>query len=76
MIAPDRALFKAVYDRFMEQSTVTLMARVVLEQAFSAKAIDALFERESEQQYTREILFSALVEMMMRHRPQRRLIAG
>lgn len=65
MIDEDRALFKAVYDRFADRSTVTLMTRIIHERAFSAKAIDALFERESERQYTREILFSAMVEVMM-----------
>jgi hypothetical protein len=65
MIDQERALFKAVYDRFADRSTVTLMARIIHERAFSAKAIDALFERESERQYTREILFSSLVEVMM-----------
>jgi hypothetical protein len=61
MIDEERALFTAVYDRFAEHCTVTLMARIIHERAFSAKAIDALFERESERQYTREILFSSLV---------------
>jgi hypothetical protein len=54
----------AVAKRFVEQSPITVMARVALQRALEPEWIDALFEREREQQCTRELLFSTTVELM------------
>lgn len=56
---------KDLWERFVEQSPVTVMARVVLEQAISAEWIDSVFEKHRQRQYTRELLFSTVVELMM-----------
>jgi IS4 transposase len=40
------------------------MARAALEHALSPQAIDALFERTAERQYTRTLLFSSVVDLM------------
>jgi hypothetical protein len=40
------------------------MARGVLENLFNADKIDALFARTAEVQYTRELLFSSVVDLM------------
>lgn len=54
----------AVVKRFVEQSPVTVMARLALQRALAPEWIDALFEQQREQQYTRELLFSTAVELM------------
>ncbi|MDB5352180.1 MAG: transposase family protein [Planctomycetota bacterium] len=54
----------AIFERFAEQSPVTVMARAALEHALSPRAIDALFEEVAERQYTRTLLFSTVVDLM------------
>jgi hypothetical protein len=53
-----------VFERFVNGSPVTVMVRGVLEHALPAEEIDQLFADTAEQQYTRELLFSALVDLM------------
>ena len=40
------------------------MARMSIERALAPKAVDALFEKHAEHQYTKELLFSSLVDLM------------
>src|SRR4029079_11904655 len=53
-----------IFERFAEQSPVTVMARAALEHALSPQAIDALFEQTAQRQYTRTLLFSSVVDLM------------
>src|SRR3954465_15799879 len=53
-----------IFERFAEQSPVTVMARAALEHALDPGAIDALFEDLAERQYTRTLLFSQVVDLM------------
>jgi hypothetical protein len=52
------------FEAFVEASPVSVMVRGVLERAFEAHRLDALFERTAEKGYTRELLFSTLVRLM------------
>lgn len=54
---------REVLERFAQGSPLTVMAQLGLERALDAKWIDELFERESKTQYTRELLFSSVVEV-------------
>jgi hypothetical protein len=54
----------AVVERCVQQSPVTVMARLALQRALEPKWVDALFEQERGAQYTRELLFSTTVELM------------
>lgn len=65
MVDDDDNLFKPVYEAFARESPPTLMMRIVTERAFAAPAIDDLFARTAEVQYTREILFSSVVGLMV-----------
>lgn len=58
-------MFEAILQRFVEASGVTVIVRGMLERAFNAEQVDALFEEYSCLQYTRELLFSDVVMMMM-----------
>ena len=53
-----------VVERFVEQTPVTVMARLALQRALEPDWLDALFEQHRQTQYTRELLFSTTVEIM------------
>lgn len=54
----------AVLERFADQTTVPVMARVALEHAVSDELLDQLFEQTAEDQYQGELLFSSVVRLM------------
>jgi IS4 transposase len=54
----------AVVERFIEQSPITVMARLALQRALDPAWLDALFEQERQEQYKGELLFSTTVELM------------
>jgi hypothetical protein len=51
--------------RFAEKSPVTVMVQGLLERMLNATKIDQWFEAVSETQYTRKILFSSLVSLLL-----------
>ena len=53
-----------LFECFVEDSPVSVMVRGLLEKILSAPKIDELFERNSQSQYTRQLLFSTVVDMM------------
>src|SRR5262245_28219253 len=53
-----------IFERFLHESPVAGMVRATLENAFSAPALDRLFVCTAEEQYTRTLLFSTVVELM------------
>jgi len=53
-----------IFERFVQESPVAVMVRATLENAFSAPALDRLFLGTAEEQYTRTLLFSPVVELM------------
>jgi IS4 transposase len=57
-------LLDAALERFAQSSPVTVLLRASLEYALPAAEVDALFVREAQSQYTRELLFSSVVEVM------------
>jgi IS4 transposase len=56
--------WSVVLARFEQHAPASVMARTVLEHAFPADWIDAVFEAERQHQYSRELLFSTVVELM------------
>lgn len=52
------------FERFAEKRPVSVMARAAMEHAMAPKDLDELFSRHAERQYTRELLFSSVVELM------------
>ena len=57
-------LLGQVFERFVKQSPVSVMVRGLLEKALSPQILDELFERSTKTQYTRELLFSTVVNLM------------
>ncbi len=58
-------LLDAIFDPFVQQTPVTVMVRALMERAFSAEELDELFDQTAERQYTRELLFSDLVYLLL-----------
>jgi hypothetical protein len=59
-----RMILGQIFERFVEASPVSVMVRGLLEKILSPQKLDELFERSTQTQYTRELLFSTVVEMM------------
>jgi IS4 transposase len=57
-------MWDAVLARFVERSPVAVMARLTLQRAVGAAWVDSVFEAHRERQYTRELLFSTVVDLM------------
>ena len=57
-------LLAPIFDRFVQHSPVSIMVRGTLEHALPGEALNALFERTAKRQYTHELLFSSLVDLM------------
>ena len=57
-------ILSKVFARFAEKTPVPVMARAAMEHALAPEALDTLFAQEAEQQYTRELLFSSMVDLM------------
>jgi Transposase DDE domain len=53
-----------IFDRFVTGSPLSVMVRGTIEHTLPSHDLDALFERTAAQQYTRELLFSSLVDLM------------
>ena len=57
-------LLDPIFDRFVADSPLSVMTRSTIEYALSAQAVDEMFERTAAKQYTRELLFSSVVDLM------------
>ena len=53
-----------VFQRFVEDSPVTVMTQAILENALPPATIDQLFEDHADRQYQRDLLFSDVVNLM------------
>ena len=53
-----------VFERFVEKTPVSVMARAAMEHALAPETLDALFDEHTDKQYTRELLFSSVVDLM------------
>lgn len=57
-------LLDTIFAPFVKERPICVMARAVLERLLDAPRLDDLFARTAERQYTRELMFSSLVQMM------------
>jgi hypothetical protein len=54
----------AVFERFVEKSPISIMVRASLERVLGADRLDLWYERTAQKQYTRDLLFSSVYDMM------------
>jgi hypothetical protein len=57
-------MFNQIFQRFMEQRPVPVMVQALLERVLSPSKLDAWFARTAVDQYTRELLFSTIFNLM------------
>jgi IS4 transposase len=57
-------MISAIFERFVENTPMTVMVRAIMERIFAPNLLDQLFEETAEQQYQRELLFSSVVGLM------------
>jgi IS4 transposase len=53
-----------IFDAFIQESPISVMMRGLMEQVFRPQRLDELFETHAKLQYTRELLFSSLVNLL------------
>jgi hypothetical protein len=53
-----------VFERFVEKSPISVMVRASLERVLGADRLDLWFERTALKQYTRDLLFSSVYDLM------------
>ncbi|MDE1466101.1 IS4 family transposase, partial [Spartinivicinus poritis] len=56
--------FSPILKRFMEKSPIPVMVQALLERVLSPEQLNAVFDRAVDKQYTRELLFSSLFDLM------------
>jgi hypothetical protein len=57
-------MFGSLFERFTENTPLTVMTRALLENALRPEPLDEIFKRMAVRQYKRELLFSTLVDTM------------
>ena|SRR5687768_13756858 len=53
-----------VFERFVEKSPISVMVRASLERVLGADRLDLWYERTAQKQYTRDLLFSSVYDLM------------
>jgi hypothetical protein len=54
----------AIFERFIQDSPISVLARGTMQFALNRTALDELFDTKAQRQYTRELLFSTTVDVM------------
>ncbi|UBF30053.1 transposase (plasmid) [Kovacikia minuta CCNUW1] len=57
-------MLASIFDAFIEQSPISVMMRGLMEHVFQAERLDTLFETYAKVQYTQELLFSEVVNVL------------
>ena len=57
-------MLSPIFDRFVEESPISVMARGMMERALNPEQLDLWFDKTAEAQYTRELLFSSVFNLM------------
>jgi len=57
-------MLSPVFKRFVEKSPISVMARGVMERVLNPEQLNEWFDRTADDQYTKELLFSSLFDIM------------
>jgi hypothetical protein len=60
----DENMMDSVFDTFVKKSPITVMARGMMERLLNPEQLNAWFDNTAEVQYTRELLFSSVFDIM------------
>ena len=57
-------MLNPIFDRFVEKSPLTVMARGLMERILNPEQLDQWFDQTAREQYTKELLFSSVFDIM------------
>ncbi len=57
-------MLSPIFERFVEKSPISVMARGMMERALNPEQLDQWFEKTAEAQYTKDLLFSSVFDIM------------
>ena len=57
-------LLDQIFTPFLAESPLSVMARATVEHALTAASLDQLFQQHAQTQYTRDLLFSSVVDLL------------
>src|SRR5580704_12776249 len=57
-------LMGQIFERFVKKTPFAVMSRSLLERTLPPETLDGLFEENADTQYTRELTFSSVVDLM------------
>lgn len=57
-------MLSSIFEQFVEESPVSVMARGLMERVFAPEKMDRLFETHAQRQYQQDLLFSSQVDLM------------
>lgn len=57
-------MLSSIFEKFVRESPVSVMARGLMERVFAPERMDKLFETHAKVQYQQDLLFSSLVDLM------------
>jgi hypothetical protein len=57
-------MLSPIFEKFVKKSPITVMARGMMERVLNPSQLDQWFNATAEQQYTKELLFSTVFDIM------------
>lgn len=57
-------ILKGIYERFAKKAPVSVMVRATIENVLTADRVDRIFENNAQQQYSGDLLFSTVADIM------------
>ncbi|MEA3231860.1 MAG: IS4 family transposase [Thermodesulfobacteriota bacterium] len=57
-------MLSPIFKKFVEKSPISVMARGMMERVLNPKQLDQWFDETAEQQYTKELMFSTVFDLM------------
>ena len=58
-------MLNPIFTKFVEKSPISVMARGVMEHVLNPQQLDEWFDNTAEKQYTRTLLFSTVLDIMV-----------
>ena len=57
-------MLSPIFEKFVKKSPITVMARGMMERVLNPNQLDQWFNATAEQQYTKDLLFSTVFDIM------------
>lgn len=57
-------MLSSIFEQFVQESPISVMARGLMERVFAPEIMDKLFETHAKVQYQQDLLFSSQVDLM------------